>query len=145
MLQVGTSTTGIGAAILQKGISVAFVSKTLSVPETRYSNIEREKLAIIFGLERFHCYVWGHKITIQTDHKLLESIVLKNISQAPQDLQECYWKLKDMTLQWNIPQEEQYRLKTANYEYRQDPASTLKELVSVSTVQWHSLISHQPG
>ena len=62
---------GIGAALLQKRKPVAFASKTLSVPETRYSNIEREMLAIIFGWVRFHHYVWGYKVTIQTDHKLL--------------------------------------------------------------------------
>ena len=66
VFQVDVSTAGIGAALLQKEMPVAFASKTLSDPKTRYSNIEREMLAIIFGSERFHHYIWIHKVTIQT-------------------------------------------------------------------------------
>ena len=85
VIQVDASTAGIGAALLQNEMPIAFASKTLTGPETRYSNIEREMLAIVFGMERFHHYAWGHKVTIQTDHKPLESIALKNIARAPRD------------------------------------------------------------
>lgn len=40
-------------------------------------------LAVIFVLERFHHYIWGHEVTVHSDHKPLESIALKNLAQAP--------------------------------------------------------------
>lgn len=41
---------------LQNDMPVAFTRKTLSGPETLYSNIEQEMLAVIFGLERLPHY-----------------------------------------------------------------------------------------
>ena len=102
VLLVDASTAGIGAALLQKKMQVAFASKTLSGLETRYSNIEREMLAIIFGSERFHHYIWGHKVIIQTDRKPLEFIALNNISQAPPRLARMPLKVKghDFTVKY---------------------------------------------
>ena len=60
VLQVDASTAGIGVALLQKEMPVTFASKTLTGPDTRYTNIERE-IAIIFGLERFHHYILSHR------------------------------------------------------------------------------------
>ena len=45
-----------------------------------------EMLKIVFDLERFHHYVSGHRGIIQTDHKPLELIALKNLEQAPPKL-----------------------------------------------------------
>lgn len=102
VLQVDASSMGIGAALLQNDRPVAFASKALSGPETRYSNIEREMLAIVFGLEKFHSYVWGHKTTIHTDHKPLESIALKNLAQAPPRLARMLLKVEgyDFTVKY---------------------------------------------
>ena len=40
-------------------------------------------LAVVFGCERFHTYVYGKQFTIQSDHKPLEMIQLKNLAAAP--------------------------------------------------------------
>ena len=82
-LQVDASTRGLGAALLQEKGPVAFASKALTETEYRYSNIEREMLGIVFGLERFHHYVFGRSVLVETDHKPLESIVQKNLHVAP--------------------------------------------------------------
>lgn len=83
VLQVDASLQGLGAVLLQDNGPVAFASKSLSETETRYSNIERELLAVVFGLERFHHYVFGRHVTIESDHKPLEAIVRKNLNNAP--------------------------------------------------------------
>ena len=75
-LQVDASKRGLGAALVQEAGPVAFANKSLRT-ETRYSNIEREMLGIVYGLERFHCYAYGRRVTIETDHKPLVSIVQK--------------------------------------------------------------------
>ena len=71
----------LGAARLQANGSIAFASKTET--ESRYSNIEREMLGIVFGLERFHQYVYGRHVEVHTDHKPLETIYTKHHFAAP--------------------------------------------------------------
>ena len=93
-LQVDASKRGLGAALIQidpvhpqKERIVAFASKSLSEVESRYANIERKLLAFVFGIEKFHTYVFGSNVLVESDHKPLETIVLKNIAQAPPRLQ----------------------------------------------------------
>ena len=68
-VQVDASQRGLGAALIQtdrNGIErvISFASKALTDTETRYANIEREMLAVVFGCERFHTYLYGSNFTI---------------------------------------------------------------------------------
>ena len=83
---------------------VALASKTLSGPETRYSNIERKMLEVVFRLEKFHHYIWGQAVTIQTDHKQQESIALKNLANAPTNLARMLLKIQgyEFTVKYNL-------------------------------------------
>lgn len=93
-LEVDSSLNGLGAALLQNGKPIAFASKSLSDTEKRYANIEREMLAVVFACERFHTYIYGKEVTIQSDHKPLESIQLKNIAKAPPRLQRMLLRIQ---------------------------------------------------
>ena len=53
---------------------IAFASQTLNEHEKRYGQIDKEVLAIMFGLKRFHLYLYGRHFTILMDHKPLEQI-----------------------------------------------------------------------
>ena len=53
---------------------IGFVSRTLSPAERNYSQLEKEGLACIFGIKRFHSYVYGRHFTLITDHKPLLSL-----------------------------------------------------------------------
>ena len=86
-IQVDASQVGLGAALLQNGKPVAFVSKALTKTQCQYANIEREMLAAFFGAERFHTYVYGQSFMIESDHKQLESIFRKNLADTPAWLQ----------------------------------------------------------
>ena len=55
---------------------------------------EREMLAAVFGAERFHTYVYGQSFTIESDHKLLESISRKNLADTPAQLQHMMLRLQ---------------------------------------------------
>lgn len=60
------------ACLLQKHKRMAFASKSLSSVQRFYSNIERETLALVFGITRFHNYIFGKEVVVNTDHKPLE-------------------------------------------------------------------------
>ena len=98
VLQVDASLQGLGAALLQDRKPVAFASKALTDTEKRYANIEREMLAVVYGCERFHTYLFGHNFTVHSDHKPLESIHLKHLTAAPPRLQRMLLRLQPYDL-----------------------------------------------
>ncbi|PIK52013.1 hypothetical protein BSL78_11086 [Apostichopus japonicus] len=98
-VQCDASLQGLGAALLQhdqeeKLQPIAFASKALSSTEQRYSCIERELLAIVFGVERFHTYLYGRSFTVITDHKPLLMIMDKPLTAAPPRLQRMLIRLQ---------------------------------------------------
>ena len=66
--------------------------------ETCYANIERELLAIVYGCEKFHTYLYGRTFIMETDHKPLEMISLKNLTVAPAHLQRMLFCLQQYDL-----------------------------------------------
>lgn len=83
IVQVDASRAGLRVALIQEDAPVAFASKSLVGAETLYSNTEREIFAIIFGLKRFHHYVYGRPVIVHSDHKPLKAISVKNLTNAP--------------------------------------------------------------
>lgn len=86
-LQADASSYALGAAIMQDGQPVAYASRSLSKAELNYPQIEKEALAIRFACQRYHEYIYGKQLTVETDHKPLESIFKKPIANAPPRLQ----------------------------------------------------------
>ena len=80
---------------MQEDSPIAFASKSLTDMESRYANIERELLAVVYGCERFHTYLYGKPFTAQSDHKLLEMIQFKNLHAAPPRLQRMLLRLQN--------------------------------------------------
>ena len=84
----------MGACIIQDGQPIAFASKSLTDRETHYANIKREHLAIVFGCEKFLTYLYGRTFVIESDHKPLEMISMKNLIAAPVRLQRMLLRLQ---------------------------------------------------
>ena len=75
-LEVDASMKGLSACLVQDGRPIAHASKTLTLTEANYSNIEREMLAVVglHGIERFSTYLYGRSFTIVSDQQPLEII-----------------------------------------------------------------------
>ncbi|XP_064462132.1 uncharacterized protein LOC135372455 [Ornithodoros turicata] len=75
VMQTDASDYGVGAVLLQEHegdlCPVAFASRTLAPAEGNYSVTEKERLAVMFGLEKFDMYLDETTFTIQTDHQAL--------------------------------------------------------------------------
>lgn len=55
------SKLGLVDLLLQDDKPLAFASRSMTETETRYANIKKEILAILFGLERLHQYIYKNK------------------------------------------------------------------------------------
>ena len=79
MLSADASPKEVGAVLSHKMFdgseqSIAYASRTLSKSEVSYAQIEKEDLAIVFGLKKFHLYLYGNNFTLITDHEPLTCI-----------------------------------------------------------------------
>ena len=77
-IRVDASPVGISAILSQKTKDkddekvITYASRALTAVKKRYSQTEKEALAIVWGVEHFHLYLYGKKFTLITDHKPLE-------------------------------------------------------------------------
>ncbi|XP_055613639.1 uncharacterized protein K02A2.6-like [Uranotaenia lowii] len=79
IVSADASSVGIGARIAHRfpdGTikAVCHASRSLTPAETNYSQIEKEGLALIFAVTRFHRMLFGRHFTLETDHKPLLAI-----------------------------------------------------------------------
>ncbi len=94
-LQCDASDTGLGATLLQGGQPVAYASRALTLTERNYAQIEKELLSILFGFTRFNQYLYGRQVSVESDHKPLETIHKKPLVTAPKRLQRMLLALQN--------------------------------------------------
>lgn len=69
---------GLGAVLIQFQDDgpriIAYASRSLTAPELNYAHTEKEALALVWAVERFHHFVFGRCFELVTDHKALETL-----------------------------------------------------------------------
>ena len=92
------SPVGLSASLAQrnpktnKSHIVAYASRSLTDTESRYSQTEKEALAIVWGSEHFHIYVYATPFILYMDHKPLECIYGNEIFNPPARIES--WMLR---------------------------------------------------
>ena len=85
MLLCDAFSYGVGAVLShvyadQLDKPIAYASHSLNTVEQKYSQLDKEVLAILFGVCRFHHYLYGRRFVICSIHKPLTQIF--NLSKA---------------------------------------------------------------
>ena len=106
-LTVDASPTGLGGILSQQDDRgevhvVAYASKALSDVETRYSQTEREALAVIWACEHYHLYLYGQPVTVLTDHLPLLGMINKPGAKLSARVERWVLRLQpyDVTLKY---------------------------------------------
>ena len=74
------SIQGLGAVLSQKQADgklhpVAYASRSLASNEERYAITDLETLAVVWAIGHFQYYLYGHDVTIRTDHQVVKVIL----------------------------------------------------------------------
>ena len=78
-LQMDASKKGLGACLIQKGKVTCYASRLLTKTEQNYQNLEQQALGTIWGMEKFHYFLYGKEFTLETDQKPLVRIYKKHM------------------------------------------------------------------
>ena len=87
---------------MQNGQPIAYASKSFTSAQQAYAQIEQETLALVFGCEKFHHYLYGRDFIAETGHKPLEIIMKKPLHLLPLRLQRLRIRLQryNVTVQY---------------------------------------------
>ncbi len=64
--------------------NIGYVSRTLTKAEKNYSQLEKERLSCVFGIKKFHNYVFGRHFELVIDRKPLLGLLKENVSVSAQ-------------------------------------------------------------
>ena len=98
VLETDASVRGVGAVLSKKQSDqllhpVAYASHALSAPEKNYTITELETLAVVWAIQHFRAYLYGHEVTVITDHSAVHA-VLETPSPSGKHAQ---WWLRDFS------------------------------------------------
>ena len=79
ILQTDACKKVLGAVLLQNSTPVMFASRALTGSKRNYQNLECECLATIWGMQKFHYFLYGKEFTLKMDQKPLVSIYKKHM------------------------------------------------------------------
>ena len=80
VIETDASGIGIGAVLMQKGHPLAFINKALSVAHQGLSAYDKEMMAILFAVKKWHYFLVGRHFIIKTDHQPLKYMLEQKVT-----------------------------------------------------------------
>ena len=97
----------LGACLLQlhDGVNwkpVAYAARSMTSAEKNYAMIEKELLGLVWGCGKFHEYIYGLDIVLETDHKPIVALSNKGLNDMSPRLQRLMMRLQkyNFTVEW---------------------------------------------
>ena len=106
ILQTDASKKGFETVILQEEQPIYYALRALTSAEKNYQNLEREAQAAVWGMEKFHYFLYGRKFILQTDQKPLVSIFRKHMIDVSPRIQRITIRAWQYEFNLSIFQEE---------------------------------------
>jgi hypothetical protein len=132
----------MGAVIMQEGQPIEYASCTLTDTQKAYAQIEKEFLAVQYGLTRFHQYIYGQSVTVETDHLPLLAIVKKNLGELTPRLLRMRLRMQVYDFELvHKPGTELYIADTLSRAYLSDLCESHDEFVANDHDQVHAVVT----
>ena len=120
---------------------IAFASRTLNLSEFNYAQIEKEPLALIYGVPKFHKYLYGWRFTLVTDHKPLTVILEPKKSIPPLPAARLQrWAVLLSAYQYNIefhPAKEHCNVDQLSHLYEPKTVPVVQIVQFLMSVKWN--------
>ena len=140
-IQTDSSQSGMGSVLLQAGHPLAFASRALTDAEQAYPQIDKELLACVFAVEKFHQLTYGNFVHIKSDHRPLESLFKKSLHKVPSRIQKLMIRLMRYNVEISyMPGREMYIADALSRAYLSDEKPDLS--YSVLKVHSHAQLSN---
>jgi hypothetical protein len=135
-LTCDASKSGLGAACLQENIPIAYASKAMTPTQMNYAQIEKELLAVVFACTKFHDYIYGRPVIVETDHQPLVTIFNKPLHAAPVRLQKMMMQLQRYNIKIQYKRgKELYIADTLSRAYTHSDESIIEQEYEVMAIE----------
>lgn len=84
MVETDACDVGVGAVLMQDNHPIAFISKAISMRHQGLSIYEKELLAVVQAVKKWHHYLCHKKFLIRTDHIILKFLLEQRITTVTQ-------------------------------------------------------------